>query len=87
MEQLSEIYVLLKEYGYCKDQGEFSRKFLKRSEGYYAYIKSSKAPICLVSLALLTVSLHSIASEINPSRDFVKRQRLRSAWCAAKMYC
>ena len=83
MEVLDEIYGLLKEYDYCKTQADFSTKFLKRSEGYYAYIKSSQAPICLVSLCLLATLLHSIASEVNPSREFVKRQRLRSAWCAA----
>ena len=85
MRVLTEIYCLLKEYKYCNNQADFSRKFLKRSEGYYAYIKSSKAPICLVSLSLLAASIHSIVAEIDDTREFVKRQRLRSAWVSALM--
>ena len=83
MRVLDEIYHLLKEYKYCKDQGDFSRTFLGRSESYYAYIKSSKAPICLVSLSLLASALHSVAADVDESREFVKRQRLRAAWSGA----
>ena len=68
---------------YIKDQATFSRDFLGRSEGYYVYIKSSRAPICLVSLSLLVAALHSITADVDESREFVKRQRLRSAWVSA----
>jgi hypothetical protein len=85
MQVLTDIFKLLKEYNYVADQADFSRKFLGRSEGYYAYIKSSKAPICLVSLSLLAAALHSVAAEVDESREFVKRQRLRSAWVGALM--
>ena len=83
MEVLTDIFKLLKEYKYVKDQADFSRAFLGRSEGYYGYIKSSGAPICLVSLSLLATALHSVAANVDESREFVKRQRLRSAWVAA----
>lgn len=83
MRVLDEIYSLLKEYKYCRDQADFSRIFLGRSNGYYAYIKSSKAPICLLSLSFLATAIHSIASEVDDAREFVKAQRLRSAWVSA----
>lgn len=83
MKDLDEIYDLLKEYKYCKDQADFSCIFLGRSAGYYAYIKSSKAPICLLSLSFLTSAIHSIAAEVDDAREFVKAQRLRSAWVSA----
>lgn len=83
MRVLQEIYETLKDLGYCKDQEDFSSRWLGRSPGYFAYLKSSKAPPCLVSLKALVALLFSVIPSVDESSRYVERRRLRAAWVSA----
>jgi hypothetical protein len=83
MSNLEEIYDTLKDLKYCEDQADFSVRWLGRSEGYYAYLKSSGAPPCLVSLSMLVALIFSIIPTVDESARYVERRRLRAAWVSA----
>lgn len=53
MNSLHDIYIILKENGICQSQADFSEKWLGRSPGYLAFLKSSGGSCCPVSLLVL----------------------------------
>ena len=79
MNELGDIYEHLHDLGFCPTQSEFSREWLGRSEGYFAYLKSSNAPVCLSAVGMLIGRIRSICPTTDDSRLFEERTRLRMA--------
>ena len=85
MNELQEIYETLVDLGFCKSQAEYSRHWLGRSGGYFAYTKSSKAPVALSAIGMLIGRLESISPTLDDSRWHQERRRIRAALIAAKV--
>jgi hypothetical protein len=83
MTMLDEIYTTLKDHGFCADQQDFSREWLGRSEGYYAYLRSSGARPSTTSLALLAARIFGVVPRVSVSPLLLSSGPLRSAWVAA----
>ena len=83
MSSLQEIYEALRDLDYCENQQDFSRRWLGRSEGYFAYLKSAKARPNTSSLGMLAAQIFAIIPAVDESSRYIERRRLRSAWVAA----
>lgn len=77
MNELTDIYDHLKGLGLCSSQDEFSRDWLGRSDGYFAYLRSSGEPICLSAVGMLIGRLKSVCPTTDESRLFEERFRIR----------
>ena len=84
MHELHEIYETLNDLKFCASQADFSRQWLGKSEGYYAYLKASSEAPALSSIGMLIGRLQSICPTVNDSRYWEERRRLRSAIVKAK---
>ena len=84
MNELNEIYDHLKGLSLCATQDEFSRDWLGRSDGYFAYLKSSGEPICLSAVGMLIGRLRSVCPTCDESSLFEERARIRLALKMAK---
>lgn len=85
MNEIQEIYETLRALGFCKSQAEYSRDWLGRSEGYFAYLKSSKAPVALSAIGMLIGRLEAIKPTLDDSRWYQERRRISGAIIAAKV--
>lgn len=85
MNEIEDIYDTLTELGFCKSQAEYSRDFLGRSGGYFAYLKSSKAPVALSAIGMLIGRLEAIKPTLDDSRWFQERRRISGAIIAARV--
>ena len=83
MSNLQEIYEILRDLDYCDHQREFSRRWLGKSEGYFAYLKSTGARPSTSSLGMLAAQIFAIIPSAEQSSRYVERRRLRSAWVSA----
>lgn len=64
MKNLIEIFETLRSKGLCSSQAEFSERWLGRSGGYLAFLRSSGADCCPVSLLLLAERLQRRSEEL-----------------------
>lgn len=84
MNELTDIYEHLKGLGLCATQDDFSRDWLGRSDGYFAYLKSSGEPICLSAVGMLIGRLKCVCPTGDESSLFEERARIRLAMKMAK---
>lgn len=84
MHELHEIYQTLKDLNFCASQADFSKNWLGKSGGYYAYLKASNEAPQLSCVGMLIGRLQSICPTGNDSRYWEERRQLRSAIVAAK---
>lgn len=83
MNTLDEIYTTLRAEGLCIDQQDFSVRWLGRSGGYYAYLRSSGARPSPTSCGMLAARIFAIVPRTSASPLFLASGPLRSAWVAA----
>ncbi len=60
MHELIDIYERLRGYNLCANQSQFSRDWLGRSDGYYAYLLSAGADANPASLGMLSARISNI---------------------------
>lgn len=81
MTNVIEIYDALRSKGLCVSQTEFSERWLGRSGGYLAYLRSSGTDCCPVSLQLLSERLQRHAAHLRhpapPAADIAIIMALR----------
>ena len=85
MNEIQEIYDTLTDLGFCKSQAEYSRDWLGRSDAYFAYLKSSRAPVALSAIGMLIGRLEAIKPTLDDSRWYLERRRICGAIIAAKV--
>lgn len=85
MNEIEEIYETLHDLGLCKSQAEYSRDWLGRSKGYFAYLKSTKAPVALSVIGMLIGRLEAVCPTVDDSRWYQERRRIRGALIAAQV--
>ena len=85
MNELQETYDLLVELGACHTQAEYSRDWLGRSDGYFAYLKSTGDRPSLSAIGMLIGRLEAISPTVDDSRWWQERRQIRSAIIAAKV--
>ena len=64
MDAVVGIYDTLRSQGLCEDQSDFSERWLGRSRGYLAYLRSNEVECCPVSRQLLSERLWRRAEEL-----------------------
>lgn len=79
MRDLSDIFDLLCEYSLCSNQTEFSRDWLGRSNGYYAYLRSTGAEASSASLGMLCARITNVLYRTAGKIDEADRKRLLKA--------
>lgn len=79
MHELTEIYELLRGYNLCANQSQFSRDWLGRSDGYYAYLMSSEADPNPASLGMLSARISNVLVLSAGKLDEGDRKRLLKA--------
>ncbi|MFC3442164.1 DUF6626 family protein [Sphingobium rhizovicinum] len=79
MRDLSDIFNLLCEYNLCSNQSDFSRDWLGRSNGYYAYLLSSGAEPNSASLGMLCARISNVLFQTVGKIDESDRKRLLKA--------
>ena len=79
MRDLSDIFDLLCEYDLCSNQSEFSRDWLGRSNGYYAYLRSTGAEPSPASLGMLSARILNVSLRVAGKMAEADRQRLLKA--------
>ena len=85
MDEIQDIYDTLTDLGFCKSQAEYSREWLGRSAGYFAYLKSTNAPVALSAIGMLIGRLEAIKPTLDDSRWYLERRRICGAIIAAKV--
>ena len=86
MKTLIEIYELLQALNRCRSQHEFSVKWLGRSKGYFAYLRSSASKPSPTSLLLLSARIREAAPAADDERYFVERRKMLSAAVAVDVW-
>lgn len=85
MHELTDIYDLLVEYGLCHNQTEFSRDWLGRSDGYFAYIRCTRSQPSAASLGMLSARISNVLYSLGRTAPEVKRKRLLKSGMAAAL--
>lgn len=83
MQELFEIYEVLKEVGLCETQTEFSQQWLGRSPHYVSQICGDPRKASTTSLRLLATELELTTLIAKHSSDRVTYRKIRSAWVQA----
>lgn len=79
MRDLSDIFDLLCEFDLCSNQTEFSRDWLGRSNGYYAYLRSTGADVSSASLGMLSARISNVLYRSAGKIDAADRKQLLKA--------
>jgi hypothetical protein len=83
MHELTDIYDLLRSHNLCANQTEFSRDWLGRSDGYFAYLRSSHAEASSSSLGMLSARISNVLFRTPGQIDEADRKCLLKAAVAA----
>ncbi len=84
MRQLFEIYDDLRSYGMCRNQADFSRDWLGRSECYLSYLRSTGAKPSLASLGFLAKKLKEEVEYVKAAEERVFYRKLRAVYVSAQ---
>jgi hypothetical protein len=87
MNELTNIYQILRSVGLCSSQAEFSRNWLGRSAHYMASIGGDANRASLTSLRLLASELELTVLIAKHSTDASTYRQIRNAWVAARTIC
>jgi hypothetical protein len=79
MRDLARIFELLCEFNLCSNQTEFSRDWLGRSKGYYAYLRCTGAKPSSASLGMLSARILNISLRVAGKMAEADRKRLLKA--------
>ncbi len=83
MRDLAQIFKLLCEFDLCSNQTEFSRDWLGRSKGYYAYLRCTGAEPSPASLGMLSARILNASLRVGGKMAEADRKRLWKAAVAA----
>lgn len=84
MKQLFEIYDDVRDYGMCRNQADFSRNWLGRSECYLSYLRSSGAKPSLASVGFLAKQLKEESECAKAADETVFYRKIRSTYVSAQ---
>lgn len=85
MRDLARIFELLCEFDLCSNQTEFSRDWLGRSKGYYAYLRCTGAEPNPASLGMLSARILNVSMRVAGKMSEADRKRLLKAAVTAAL--
>lgn len=84
MDKLFEIYDDVRGFGMCRNQADFSRDWLGRSDCYLSYVRSSGAKPSLASIGFLAQKLKAEAECAKAADELVFYRKIRSTCVSAQ---